>query len=383
MSDGEDRGATPLAAFYFAWIAAIGAFGPFMASFLEGRGLGARSTAWVLAALPLVRVVVTPLWTYLADLVRAPTRVLQWVSTGSLVTFALVALAHTPAQVAAAVLLYTVFRAPVGALADAVLLAWSQRTGTAFGRVRAFGSAGYLVATLAAGVLLDGHGPWPALALAAALLALATVCVRSLPAAPAHRGPSLWPSFVRLARDPRVLRVLAAGVLQQMGLAPYDNLFPTWFARRAGGAWSGASIAVGVACEVAVMVWARPWIARVGPERTMALSFAMSVLRWAVIARAESPWVLGLTQSLHAVAFATYFLAAVELLDRAAPPELRASAQGIQYTVVFGGGSALSLAIGGALGGVEGVRAIFALAAVCSGLAAVLMATAPRGEAAA
>lgn len=378
QSPPRDRTALALGAFYFAWIAAIGAFGPFMASFLAARGIAPRGIAWLLAALPLVRVLVTPAWTYVADHLRAPGRVLQLVSLGAALSFALLVVARSRLAVVVVVVAYTAFRAPVGALADTILLAWSQRTHTPFGRVRAWGSFGYLLAAFGAGATLERAGPSAAVALTLTLLSGAALFARALPEATPRPGPSLWPAFVRMARDRRIARLLVAGVLQQMGLAPYDMLFPAWFAARAGGTWTGASIALGVACEVAVMLWARPWLTRVGAERVIALSFAASVARWSVIAFSESTLAIGLAQSLHAFAFGSYFLAAVQLLDRIAPPEVRASAQGIQYTVVFGGGSALALAVAGALGGVAAVPTIFAVAAVCSTLAALLMATAPQ-----
>lgn len=362
-----------LATFYFGWIAAIGAFGPFMASFLEARGLSAREGAWLLAALPLLRVVVTPLWTYAADLMRSPVRVLQLVSAGAALSFALLIGVKSPLAVSLIVAAYTVFRAPVGPLADAVLLAWSQRSGTPFGRVRAWGSFGYLIAAFGAGALLERSGAGTAVALTLTLLTGAALSAWALPSAPLRRGPSIWPAFVRVARDPVVARVLVVGVLNQMGLAPYDMLFSTWFARRAGGTWAGASIAAGVACEVAVMLFARPWLARVGPERVLALSFIAATVRWLVVAYATSDLALGAVQVLHALSFGTYFLASVEALDRASPPEVRASVQGVQYTVVFSAGSALALGVAGVLGGVDGVRAIFKVAAACAALATALM----------
>jgi PPP family 3-phenylpropionic acid transporter len=167
-----------------------------------------------------------------------------------------------------------------------------------------------------------------------------------------------------------VRRVLAAGVLQQVGLAPYEALFPAWMLHRAGGVWTGTAIAAGVACEIAVMVWGRPWLARVGPRRALMLSFVASVARWLVTALA--PWTAAvvLAQSLHGLGFGLYFVASVDAVDRAAPEDVRASAQGVHYTVSFGVGAALSLALAGALGGVASMRAVFLTAAVASALAA-------------
>lgn len=366
----RDRSGALLAAFYFCWVSAVGTFGPFLASYLASRGFSARAAAWTLAALPLVRVLVTPAWTYLADLVRAPTVALRFAALGSALTFVALTRTASPAALALALVAYTAFRAPVGALADSVCLAWAARTGGSFGRVRAWGSAGYLAATFGIASSLDRLGHGPALALTTALLAFGALSTWTLPSAPARPGPSLWPSFVRLLRTPTVRRVLAAGVLQQVGLAPYEALFPAWMLHRAGGVWTGTAIAAGVACEIAVMVWGRPWLARVGPRRALLVAFGASVARWLVTALA--PWTAAvvLAQSLHGLGFGLYFVASVDAVDRAAPEDVRASAQGVHYTVSFGVGAALSLALAGALGGVASMRAVFLTAAGASALAA-------------
>jgi MFS transporter, PPP family, 3-phenylpropionic acid transporter len=376
----RDASATVFAGYYFAWFAAIGAFGPFLASFLESRGLSARGAAWVLAALPLARGLVTPMWTYAADRMRSPGRVLQLVAAGAALSFAALVVVKTPAAVVAIVALYTVFRAPSGPLADSLVLAWSKRTSKPFGRVRAWGSVGYLVAAFGAGTLLERAGPETAVTLTLMLLTAAALCAFAVPAAPPRKSPPLWGAFRRVASDLVVLRVLVAGVLTQMGQAPYDMLFPTWFARRAGGTWAGASIALGVACEIVVMLYSRPWLSRLGPSRVMALSCAAGALRWVLVARASSDVVIGLAQLLHAFSFGTFFLASVESLDRAAPPEVRASVQGVQHTVVYSGGSALGLGLAGALGGVVAMREVFAVAALCAVVSTGLMLIPLRGD---
>lgn len=365
----RDRSGATLAAFYFCWLAAVGTFGPFLAAYLGARGFSPRAAAWTLAALPLVRVLVTPGWTYVADLLRAPALTLRVVALGSLGAFLALRGTSTPAALTLALLAYTAFRAPVGALSDSVALAWAARTGGSFGGVRAWGSAGYLAASFTVASTLDRLGHGPALTLTTTLLALGTLSAWAMPAAAPRPSASLWPSFRRMLATPAVRRVLAAGVLQQVGLAPYEGLFAAWMLPRAGGLWTGVAIASGVACEIAVMVWGRPWLARVGPRRALQVAFAASVVRWLVTALAPWTAVVALAQTLHALAFGLYFVASVEAIDRAAPDDVRSSAQGVHYTVAFGVGAALSLALAGSLGGVSAMRAIFLLAAVASALA--------------
>jgi len=369
-----DMAGVRLACFYFCWVAALGTFGPFLAGFLALRGMSPRAVTWTLAVVPLVRVLATPAWTYLADRLRAPTLMLRVVCLGAVAAFVAVAKSPTPRALALALMVYTVFRAPVGALSDSVALAWAARTGGSFGRVRALGSFGYLLAAVVLANLLARHGHGLALALTLGLLGAATALTWTLPGAPPRPTGALGYAFRRLLAEPTVRRLLAAGTLQQMGLAPYDALFPTWFLHRAGGAWTGGAIALGVGCEIVVMVWARPWIQRVGVWRALGVAFGASVLRWLVTAFVPVTAVVALAQGLHGLAFGLYFVAAVEALDRVAPDDVRASAQGVHHTVVFGVGTAGALAIAGALGGLASMRAVFVAAAVASALAAWLVA---------
>lgn len=369
----RDATGPTLAVFYFAWLAAVGTFGPFLAAFLGARGFAPRAAAWLLATLPLVRVIVTPAWTYAADRLRSPTGTLRVVALASLAAFATLPLARGPTTLALALVAYTVCRAPVGALADSAALGWSARTGGDFGRVRAWGSAGYLLAAFGVANSLGPLGHGPALALTTALLALGALAAWRLPATPARPSPPLGPSLRGLLRAPAVRRVLLAAMLQQVGLAPYDGLFAAWLLPRAGGLWTGVAIASGVACEIAVMVWARLWLARVGPRRALAVGCAASALRWVVTAVA--PWPLAVAiQCLHALGFGLFFIAAVEAIDRAAPADVRASAQGVHYAVAFGLGAALALALAGALGGAAALHRTFLVAALASVAAGIVVA---------
>jgi PPP family 3-phenylpropionic acid transporter len=297
---------------------------------------------------------------------------LQVVSLASVLTFAMLSFARTSGAVVVALVIYTLARSPVGPLLDALALASHARGGAPFGAVRAWGSLGYLSAAWAAGALLAARGPTAALTPTLLLLMVSVACAFVVPPAPPTPREALLPALYRLVREPRVARVLALGVLNQVGLSPYDMLFPTWFARRAGGATAGAAVALGVACEVVVMFWGRSLVAHLGAMRAMSLAFALSALRWALVSRVTHVPTLVAVQCLHGFTFGVYYLAAVSRLDEVAPREVRTSAQGIHHALVFGGGGALSLALAGALGGVDSMATVFTVAAVASTCAALL-----------
>ncbi len=360
-----------IAAFYFAYFGALGTFGPFVAVYLAARGWSPAAAARLLAVMPLARVLVTPLWTYTADRLRSAAAVVQIAALGALVSFAPGAWVDDRAALAAALLGFTVFRAPMGALTDSLALAWVERAGADYGRLRAWGTVGFLVGALATGSVAAAH-PRLVVYFTLGALALCGLCSIALPGASPRLSGALGPALRMLATRPRVMLLLATGLLHQVGLAAYDGLFPLDLTRRAGGRWAGVAVALGAAAEVLMMARGGRWVRSLGTGRALTLVYAVSSVRWLVMAYTTHVAVLVAVQAAHAFTFGVYYMAAVALLDAEAPPEVRASAQGLHQTVVWGVGSAASLALAGRLGRSGDLRGVFLAGSVAAAVAAAL-----------
>jgi PPP family 3-phenylpropionic acid transporter len=111
-------------------------------------------------------------------------------------------------------------------------------------------------------------------------------------------------------------------------------------------------------------------------------ALVVTALRWAVLGFSSSLWVLLLSQPLHAVSFAVYFVCAATYVARSAPAPLRHSGQALLSALVYGGGGALGSWIAGLVSAGWSVRGSFVMGAGLALVAALLMVLLSRqGEA--
>jgi PPP family 3-phenylpropionic acid transporter len=375
-----------LGAAYLTNFAALAATVPFLALYLEGAGFAPAIVAQILAVLLLVRVVAVPPWTLAADRSHAGGRVLRLASAGALVAFAALLLAPSRWVAALVLLAYTVCRAPFGPLLDSLMLRRARDAGQSFGAVRAAGTAGYALGAIVTGALVARVGNRAVVYAGVGFLAAALVAATALgrgDASPGVRASGVH-ALVGFVRRPRLAVLLGIGLLVQLGLAPYDALFPAYLTSLAGATAAGVAVALGAGAEFLFLLAGPTLAKRLGPERLLALSCMGSAVRWAAVAGVTSPVALVALQVLHALSFGAFYVSAVVLVDAESPPGLRASALGVFSSLCFGVEAAGSLSLAGVIERHAGLPAVFALAsgaAVLGALAAGTMAWIRRASA--
>lgn len=354
---------------------------------LDRLGVGGAAVGAALAASSLARILAAPAWAAAADKWRLGPRLLLVTAALQAVLMGAAALgpAH-PLFVAAVTVVFSAARAPVGPLLDALAvdqLSAQGRPATDYGKVRLWGSVGFLAVAMVASALVD-HLPelpqaplWPGLVSWVIALGLCLGLPRAAPAPPVPLGPA----FRALGGRPFFAPFAAAITAYGVALCVYDSLFPLLVESRGLPAWvTGGGLAVGVAAEVAVMAGARPLLARFPALPLIAGAMLVGAARWALTAVADGPIALVALQALHGLSFAVFWVAGVELLRQAAPPELRASAQAFFTTAPYGVGAVLMGVLSGATLDRIGVDGVFGLAAALSVGAAGLVAWAAQRE---
>ncbi|MGO8916469.1 MAG: MFS transporter, partial [Stellaceae bacterium] len=169
-------------AFFYAAIFSLGGVQlPFWPAWLAGRGLSAGEIGVLLALGQWIRLVANPLAGIAADRSAAPRRVMLALGLGAVAGFALL----LPARgFALLVLAGTLTAACVSALlplGDHVALAAAYAGRLDYGRVRLWGSLGFIVATLLAGRLVGTRGTEAVALLLIGAAALVTLACAGLP----------------------------------------------------------------------------------------------------------------------------------------------------------------------------------------------------------
>jgi PPP family 3-phenylpropionic acid transporter len=265
---------------------------------------------------------------------------------------------------------FAFFRAPLLSLSDATAFEHVRQHGGAYARLRVWGSVGFLAAVLISGKILETHGTAVVLTATTAALGLAAAVSFLLPAPPPEPRPEAVRAWLRLLARSELWLFLGAVALAQAAGAAYDGCFSLHLQRLGFGApFVGLAWALGVGCEVLLMIWAGPLIRWMGADRMFAISIACAALRWLLLANVHSPTGILLLQPLHGITFGWFYVAGVTLMRDRGGSDAPTAAQGL-FAGAFSLGSIPGIAMAGRLLESGGGQRLYSIAAVVAALGA-------------
>ncbi len=397
------------------YFATIGLFSPYAPLWFQALGMSTLAIGAVASLQSWTRLLAPYAWSWAADRNGARVALIRLAAAGCLLGALGLALAPdlaaspagSPAEhaawltatlIPALVALLFISNGGILPLAEAALaqlLSGPNGLDAArYGRVRLWGSIGFIAAVLAGGALLQPLGigifPWLLVALNAALLLVAW----RLPTGHEERHTGApAPPVLPLLRQPAVAWFFASVFFTVLAHTSLYAFFSLYLVHNGYGKQAvGALWAVSVAVEVLFFLMQGHWFGRLSPHGWLALAAGITALRFAAMAAAGTqPVMLVLAQLTHAVTFAAHHAACIALVSRHFPGRLRGRGQALYSALGYG----LSGLLGGVGGGwlIErlGFGALYAAAALagllalgCVGLSwrAALAAPAPASAAA-
>ncbi|MPZ59443.1 MAG: MFS transporter [Rhizobiales bacterium] len=363
-----------LAQYYAAYFVGLGVQLPFFPVWLAAKGLEPEMIGLVLAAPMLIRVIAVPVMTREADRHDALRAAIIIGSAATCLGYGLVGLVDSAIAILAIFSLFALVFTPTMPLVDAYALRGLARYGGAYGSIRLWGSASFIVGSFGAGLLLHAMTPQNLIWLIAGGYGLTAVIALGL--APISSGEPRSAGSLRsgtLLRSPVFLAVIgSASLIQASHALLYGFATIAWEAAGLSTITIGALSALAVAAEIVLFAVARRLPASFGPTMLLILGAAGAVLRWIVMAFDPPALLLPALQCLHALSFAATHLGAMGFLNRAAPPGLAATAQGY-YAIVTGVSMSIATASSGLLYATYGNAgyAVMALIAAAGGALAV------------
>lgn len=369
-----------LGSFYFFQFGQLGLYLPYFPLYLQGRDLSALQIGTVLAAVPVMKVLFPPVWGFLADRTGARRTLTVITCAASAAAFALLLPGWSFAGILVLVLVYGVFSVPILPLTEATTLEVLDRHGGDYGRIRVWGSVGFIAFSLAWGRVVEAGSVWTILPTISLLFALSAFTAGAFPrGAPPEPVPFL--RILGQLRRPEVLLFFGACVAVNASHGPYYGFFSIHLLDGLGyrGATVGLLWSLAVAAEVLAMVAAGRWLRRARLETGIVVALAGAALRWLLFALSGALPVLVFGQLLHALSFALFHVSAVQLTHRLFPAAQRAGGQALYSAVTYGLGIALGLQGAGLLYETLGARGLYALAAAAAG-AGLLAALALRAR---
>jgi len=236
------------------------------------------------------------------------------------------------------------------------------------------GSIGFVVAVLGVGWILDrvaiANLLWILAVPLAVTLALA-LTLRDTPMQGERVHEAVWPLLVR--RD--VIVLLAANLLMNAAHGPLYAFFSIYLADAGYGKTTiGVLWSLGVVAEILVFLAAPAWMKRFAAVDILIASFALGVVRFAVIGWAvDSPVALVGAQVLHAATFGTCHMASVALINQWFSGTRQVRGQAVYLSAAFGFGGFVGALASGAAWETLGPTWTYTAASAAAGLGLILL----------
>ncbi|RMF23740.1 MAG: MFS transporter, partial [Deltaproteobacteria bacterium] len=361
MGQTPTRSIVLLSVTWFFLIGALGLFFPYYSLYLSANaGLSGSQVGLVMATIPLVGIIVQPLWGRLADLTGSRKRVFTVITVGAALGYAgLYPVRSFPGLVAGTALL-AVFSA--AAIPSCIALSMALLRGTGphtFGLVRAWGTVGFLIAVVAFPAVVGPADPQTGTAAArdglGLILPLTGVftLMAGLTAARLPRDEQVTVRASRgdwrlLARDGPFVRLLAFVLATYFFLQGPIALFPI-FVRSLGGSVEMVSRMwiFMLALEIPLVALSGTGFRWLGPRGLLALGVGSGAIRWLVSALAGDLRVVYAVQILHGVTVMGLIIGGPIYVEAVVPARLRATGQAMLSMVGMGAGGILSNLVSG------------------------------------
>ena len=334
-----------LSGFYFFYFAFVGAISPFWGLYLKSLAFSAFQIGVLMSLLQVMRIFAPNIWGHIADRTGRRTAIVQLAAVGSIVAFAGVFVDDSFWWLFVVMAALSFFWSASLPLVEAMTLSHLGERTDRYGRIRLWGSVGFIVMVVGLGYAFDRVSiawlPWAVLLVMFGIAAFARVIPDAdiLPHVSDHE--SVW----AIVRRPEVASLLFACMLMAVTHGPYYTFYSIYLVDHGydkstiGWLW-----ALGVLCEIGIFLVIPRIFARVTPRQLILASFAFGGVRFLIIAwGVESSWLVWGAQTLHAFTFGTYHAAAVALIHMHFRGRHQARGQALFTSLSYG--------VGGTIGG--------------------------------
>jgi PPP family 3-phenylpropionic acid transporter len=240
------------------------------------------------------------------------------------------------------------FTSAQGPLSEALMLSEMRGDLTHYGKLRLWGSVGFILLAVMSGELLDWQGidsmPWIALA----MLALVLIASWRMQESPHIDAQQDRPSVRVLLQRREVIAFFASTFLM---IAAHSSLYVFYSLYLAQIGYSktviGLMWSLGVVAEIVFFFYQTPIFRRFGVRKLMVASLLIAALRFLMIGFcAQSLFWLLVAQVLHAATFGVHHSASVATLQRWFSGPLQARGQALFISISYGlGGTAGGLVL--------------------------------------
>ncbi len=355
-----------LSAYYFCYFAFIGAYAPYFGLYLESLSLSAWQIGVLMSLMQVMRMFAPYIGSHWADTLGRRTPVVRASAAVGVLGFSAFFFTHEFGGMFAAMAVLAFCWGGALPLVEALTMGHLASRTSRYGRIRVWGSVGFILAVLGVGYLLDRMPLSAVLWVALASLAGIFLCALALPesATPSHASDSL--RLATILRRGEVAALFAACFLMSAAHGALYIFLSIYLAQHGyGKSVIGWLWTLGVVAEIGVFLYLPRLQRRFSLRAILLFCFACAVLRFSLIGWGVGlAWVMVVAQLLHGATFGAYHAAAVAAVNRWFAGRHQARGQALYSSVSFGAGGMLGGLLAGFTWDTLGAALTFGLSAL-------------------
>jgi PPP family 3-phenylpropionic acid transporter len=359
--------------FFFLYFAYVGLVSPYASLFFLDRGFSVIEIAVLMSMLQITRIVGPFSWGWLSDYLSNRIGIIRFCACLAAVTFLCIFFLHS--YIAFFIwmfVLHTILSSlmPLGESATVHALFKDNSFDKRYGRLRLWGSIGFIAMVLFAGELFQRKGIELYPIVGAVILTFLALVTFRLHEPKMERRKMVKGELLIVLFNPDVRWFLLSGFFMIFAHAALYVFYSLYLADLGYNKFQiGLFWALGVGAEVIFFYFQSKVLSRLDAEVVLQIAFGIGVFRFILIAFFPVTWVLILAQLMHAGTFGAHHSAATKLLQRWFTGPLQARGQALMATVSYGLGGTLGGLVAGWLWEATQPRNVFVMAALACGLA--------------
>ena len=357
--------------FYFTIFAALAFLMPFLSLYYQKElGLSGSQIGFLTGVAPIISLVGASVWGAVADATHKHKMILLMAVAGVWISVLAIFKAPGFLLLSMAVVFYAFLGSPILPIVDnSVMILLGDRRDE-YGLERVWGSVGWGVSAIFAGILIQRLGlHWAFYGFLFLYGVLFFVAMR-FPIPEISIASNFWQGLRTFATDFHWIIFLLAALVEGLSLGIFLNfLFLHLSDMGSSRTIMSLSLTVATFSEIPIFLAGHKLLRRWTPVQLMAASVALTALRAFLYVGMTAPWQVLVISLLQGPTFAVMWTAGVAYAIQIAPRGLGTTAMGVFGGVVFSLGSALGALTGGLLYQHVGGTAPFIWAGIASILA--------------
>ncbi|HNV85940.1 MAG TPA: major facilitator superfamily domain-containing protein 6 [Candidatus Omnitrophota bacterium] len=346
---------------YFLFFTILGIFVPYFNLHCYHLKFSPLEIGLLSGTLTAMKMISPFLWSWKADQKKSRKKILFITTFGSAAAFLPCIWIQDFLPMLIAIFFYSFFFMGILPLIEAAALETVELRGGEYGKIRLWGSLGFIFASLGCGYLIDLLSTPIALYLTGVFSFLLLVPTARIPETD-HRKPEGEPDSADLSvlNRPEIGIFFLLCVIMQITHGTYYGFFAI-FMESIGFTKSTVGICwtFAVLCEIAVMFRYQKWFGKNRPQTWLALCFLIAAFRWWLTAKADSLMLFLFAQCLHAFTYGAFHIASLTYLNRHVPANFRTSAIGLLSSLSYGLGGTIGAVFSGIFYDSLGARVLF------------------------